>query len=392
MAREYVELQSICTDGRLCHNQSLDTVEALIPNTPYNSCHAADLLETRDGDILCVWFAGSSEGFADISIVGSRLKKGESQWSLPVKLTEDATRSEQNPSLFQHPNGDIWLMYTAQVARTKDTPEHYSYQFTAEIRRRVSHDQGYTWEPAETMFDHPGSFCRQKIQILESGRWIFGNWYCFEDLTRNGSDITVFHISDDQGKTWRTVPLPGSEGRVHANIIEKEPGKLVAILRSRFADRIWIAESEDDGDHWTVPFRTELRNNNASISAIKLRSGAIGLIYNDVAFTEEPSAPQALWPDQRCPVTLAISEDGGHTWPWRRIVENGEGFVGPWNDINNRRYEYPVMMQAQDGRILTAWSWGSRKQIKYVELTEEWIRGSRLSRGIGDQGEHFCLR
>ncbi len=387
-----MDLPGLPTDGRLCRDLQKGTVEALIPNTPFRSCHAADLLETRDGDLLCVWFAGSSEGYADISIIGSRLKAGEGQWSQPVKLTDDPVRSEQNPSLFQHPNGDIWLMYTAQVARTDDTPKEYSLQFTAEIRRRISHDGGATWDPPETMFDRPGSFCRQKIQILESGRWIFGNWYCFEDKTRNGSDITVFHISDDKGASWRTVELPGSEGRVHANIVETAPGQLTALMRSRFADRIWRAQSTDSGDHWTVPVRTELRNNNSSISAIRLQSGAIALIYNDVAFSREPSAEKAVWPDQRCPVTVALSEDGGRTWPWRRVIEQGEGFTGPWNDINNRRYEYPVIMQGRDGVIHTAWTWGSRSQIKYCAITEEWIRGARVSRGIDDLGEHFCIR
>lgn len=389
---QYIEIPAMPREGQLCRRAETGTVEALIPNTPFNSCHAADLLETQSGDLLCVWFAGSSEGYADISIVGSRLKSGENQWSAPIKLTNDPIRSEQNPSLFQHPNGDIWLMYTAQIARTDETPPEYSLQFTAEIRRRVSHDEGYTWEPYEVMFDRPGSFCRQKIQILQSGRWIFGNWYCFEDKTRNGSDITVFHISDDQGATWKTVELPGSEGRVHANIIETAPRHLMALLRSRFADRIWMAVSEDNGDHWTVPFRTELRNNNSSISAIRLQSGAIAVIYNDLAFSEEPSAAVAVWPNQRCPVTIAISEDGGYTWPWRRIIEHGEGFIGPWNDINNRRYEYPVMMQGRDGTIHTAWSWGSRSQIKYAAVTEDWIRGECTCKGIDDKGKHYCIR
>ena len=106
MTRNLIEIPQLTDDGRLYHHALLDTVEALIPNAPYRSCHAADLLELENGDLLCVWFAGSSEGNADISIVGSRLKAGESQWSSPVKISDDPTRSEQNPSLFQHPNGE----------------------------------------------------------------------------------------------------------------------------------------------------------------------------------------------------------------------------------------------------------------------------------------------
>lgn len=392
MERKLIELPALGTDGRLYHNQLLDTVESLIPNAPFNSCHAADLLETRDGDLLCVWFAGSSEGYADISIVGSRLKAGESQWSNPVKLSDDPIRSEQNPSLFQHPNGDVWLMYTAQVARTDETPAEYSLQFTAEIRCKVSKDNGYTWGPTTTLFSHPGSFCRQKIQVLSTGRWIFGNWFCFEDKTRNGSDITVMQLSDDQGKTWRAVEVPGSAGRVHANILELGDGSLVALMRSRFSDRIYMSTSADMGETWTIPYRTPLRNNNSSISAIRLDSGAIAMVYNDVAFNDEPTGPVAIWPDQRCPVTVAISEDGGKTWPYRRIVEMGEGFVGPWNDCNNRRYEYPVMMQGADGTIYIAYSWGRRKQIKVVAVDEKWIRGELVCRGSEDNPNYPCQR
>ena len=78
--REYIELNTLQEDGRLCHNNLLGTVEALIPNQ-FASVHAADLLELPDGDLLACWFAGSDEGNADISIVVSRLKAGESTWS-----------------------------------------------------------------------------------------------------------------------------------------------------------------------------------------------------------------------------------------------------------------------------------------------------------------------
>ena len=381
--RDLIELPCLGGDGKLYHNARIDTVEALIHN-PYASCHAADLLKRPNGDLLCCWFAGSDEGNADISIVLSRLNAGASAWTVPVKLSDDPTRSEQNPSLFLAPGGEIWAMYTAQTARTPETREGFNLQFTAEIRRKISTDNGATWGPSETMFDRSGSFCRQKIQVLSSGRWIFGNWICFPDDTRNGSEITVFQLSDDRGKTWRSGEMPNRAGRVHANVVETAPGRLVCLLRSRFADRVYRSVSEDNGETWTEPQKTVLRNNNSSISAVRLQSGGICLIYNDVSFNTDTS--RTVWPHQRCPVTIAISEDEGVTWPWRRIVEPGEGFVGPWNDVNNRRYEYPVIMQDGEGMLHCAYSWGTRKQVKYVEVTEAWVRGDRLVKGAeGDE-------
>ncbi len=385
MNRKYIELNTPAENGCLYKDPVRNTVEALIPN-PYDSCHAADLLELPGGDLLCCWFAGSDEGNADISIVLSRLNAGASTWSVPVIISDDPARSEQNPSLFLTPEGELWVMYTAQVSRTPEINPHFNLQYTAEIRCRKSTDHGYTWGPTQVMFSRPGSFCRQKIQILKSGRWIFGNWICFPDESRNGSDITVMQLSDDQGKTWREVTVPKSQGRVHANIVELEPGKLIALYRSRFADHIYRSVSEDDGETWSAPVRTQLPNNNSSISAIRLKSGAVGLAYNPVSFNEDTA--RTVWPHQRCPLTLAVSEDGGITWPYRRVAEFGEGFTGPMNDDNNRRYEYPVIMEDSAGNIHVAYSWGERRCVKYVCVDEAWIRGEKKTLGAENNPEY----
>lgn len=389
MSRTIIDLPTIGDDGRLYHDVALDIVESLIPN-PWDSCHAPDLLELENGDLLACWFAGSNEGNADISIAVSRLSVDADQWETPVIVSDDPTRSEQNPSLFQAPNGDVWLVYTAQMARTPETPEEFSLQGTAEIRRKISHDGGKTWGPTEAIFTHPGSFCRQKIQVLSNGRWIFNNFLCALDNTNLGSDYTVIQVSDDQGQTWRGVEIPNSRGRVHGNIVELAPGELICLLRSRAADCIYRSESHDNGESWSEPVPTPLRNNNASITALRLQSGAIAVIYNDVSFNTDNTL--TVWPDQRCPVAIAISEDGGKTWPWRRIVEHGEGFIGPWNDINNRRYEYPCMIQGRDGRIHAAYAWGRRIRIKYVCVDEAWIRGEKVSKGIKHYDGMVCNR
>ena len=372
--REYIRLQDIEENGKMYYNSRLDMVEALIPN-PYNSCHAADMLELPNGDLLCCWFAGSDEGNADISIAVSRLKAGESTWTQPVIVSDDPERSEQNPSLFLTPSGEVWIMYTTQVSRNARPDSKFNLQYTAEIRRKISTDNGETWGKTETMFAEPGSFCRQKIQILKSGRWIFSNWMCFNDDTHNGSDITVIQISDDGGQTWRPVEVPDSRGKVHCNIIEMSEGKLTALFRSRSADHIYIAFSNDNGNTWSSPVRTELPNNNSSISAIKLQSGALAVIYNPVKMNDDVNT--TVWPRLRCPVAIAISDDNGRTWPYIRLVEHGEGCLGISNRKSNRRYEYPVMMQKADGIIACAYSFGDRRCVKYIEVTEAWVRGCK---------------
>ena len=60
MARNIIDLPTLGDDGRLYRDTALDLVESLIPN-PWESCHAPDLLELENGDLLCCWFAGSRE-------------------------------------------------------------------------------------------------------------------------------------------------------------------------------------------------------------------------------------------------------------------------------------------------------------------------------------------
>lgn len=373
MKHESIPLTTLTTDGKLYFNPLLGTTEALIPS-PVHSTHAADLQELPNGDLLAVWFAGTKEGDSNISIALSRLNAGSNQWTEPTWVTDDPLRSEQNPSLWLTPAGELWLIYTAQLGRENKMADQKNLQCTAEIRVKKSTDGGYTWSSHEVMFSRPGSFCRQKPQVLLSGRWIFDNWICFNDDTHYGSDITIMQVSDDEGKTWRGVEVPESRGCVHANIIETDPGQLVALFRSRSADNIYISHSYDNGDSWEPPYKTELPNNNASISAIKLQSGNLAVIYNH--YTTGGDRSQTVWPYERCPVSIALSCDKGNTWPYRRHLETGEGFFGEANTRSNRKYEYPVIMQGSDGQIHAAYSFGSRLCIKYAALDEQWIMGT----------------
>jgi predicted neuraminidase len=345
--------------------------------------HASNMVELSNGDLLCVWFAGTGEGISDVNIALSRLPADKARWSEPVWVSEDSTRSEQNPLLFSAPDGKLWLFYTAQETRGCSREEWrrriaageaqggYGMQWTAMIRCRVSEDNGYTWGPVRTFAGKPGSFCRQPMVVMGNGDWLFPMYYSLE-AAGHGNDYTVMLISEDQGATWGEYPVPQSRGRVHASVVELAEGRLVAFYRSRAADRIYVSQSADYGRTWTVPERTALPSNNASIQARKLDSGKIALIYNNVSANDDPD--KTVWPRQRYPVTVAISEDEGETWPYMRHVDTGDDFCGAANVHLNRRCAYPCLLQTRDGAIHIGYSYRNRQCIKYVRITEDWIR------------------
>jgi len=385
-----IRLNDMLLGGALFADHGADDhVMAYIP-TRFSSNHASSLTETEGGDILCVWFAGLTEGASDISIAFSRLNRGADRWTEPVLLSDDPLRSEQNPSIFAAPDGALWLLHTAQLSRGQMTGAeweekvkrgeakgHFTMQETSEVRLRKSFDGGYTWDAMRPLFTKPGAFCRHPVQVLSNGDWIFPMWYSVAEDDPNalqyGSDYSVVQISTDRGETWTEYPVPGSKRRVHMSIVETEPGRLLAFFRSRAADAVYRSESTDFGRTWSEPRATDLPNNNASIKAIRLRSGAIALAFNACRGGTDPDV--TCWPKQRSPLMLALSDDGGETFPYMRVLEAGENFAGEANRHRTATYHYPSVIQSRDGAIHVSYTYHGSDRIKYHRITEDWIRG-----------------
>lgn len=69
------------------------------------------------------------------------------------------------------------------------------------------------------------------------------------------------------------------------------------------------------------------------------------------------------------PMTIALSQDDGHTWPYVRDLQaNFDGTLD---------YTYPSIVQTPDGAIHITYTWSSKRiraAIRYVRITEEWIK------------------
>ncbi|TLM86037.1 exo-alpha-sialidase [Pseudarthrobacter sp. NamE5] len=404
---------TITPDGQVKRADGADY--AYLP-APTVQSHAANLLTLPDGRLGCVWFGGTQEGVPDISIWFSALEPGSSQWSEPQQLSDDSTRSEQNPILFTAPDGLLWLLYTAQKAGNQDT---------AEVRRRISTDSGRTWGEVETLFpanETGGVFVRQLPVVLPSGRLIVPIFRCItvpgEKWVGNSDDSAVM-ISDDAGATWSEHVLPGSVGCVHMNIQPVAHGSLLALFRSRWADSIYESRSTDDGSTWSEPVPTELPNNNSSIQFTALADGRLALVYNhsraqenterrlslydeidddglaeeqgqlaepDAAAVADDGSRKAFWGTPRSPMTLAISEDSGRSWPIRRNLDVGDGYCLSNNsrDGLNREYSYPSIHQGPDGSLNIAYTY-FRQAIKFVRVDPQWAyEGTETPGGLED--------
>lgn len=361
--------------------------EAFLPAATVQN-HAAFLHWLPGGELGCVWFGGTQEGIADVSVYFSRLAGG--RWTEPARLSDDPARSEQNPLLFTAPDGALWLLWTAQLG---------GHQDSAIIRRRLSHDGGASWGPVETLLEEPGLFIRQPIVTAPDGAWLLPAWRCptpAEGAWRGDEDSSLVLVSTDAGRSWRAHAVPESTGAVHMNILRLADGALLALYRSRWADAVYASRSADGRD-WTAPAPTELPNNNASIQATVLADGRIALAYNHARAAAgmarrlslyddiggpppaaaRPGGREAVWGTPRAPLSLAFSADGGRSWPWRHEIETGDGYCLTNNskDRLNRELSYPSLVQAPDGALHLAFTYW-RQAIKHVRLDAAWVEAA----------------
>lgn len=368
---------------------------AFLPS-PMIQNHAAFLHRTAGGSLICAWFGGSLEGKSDISIYASVLRKNASSWGPAQRLSSDPDHSEQNPVLFQAPDGRLILFHTSQPSGNQD-----------ECRIRMAEVVNDPIDPTRLFasegryLDLPrGSFVRAPLMIRKDGAWLLPIFRCVQRPGQkwNGShDTAAVGISEDAGRTWRLEELPQSTGCVHMSPVSDGTGRFTAFFRRRQADFVFRTDSTDEGRSWSVPFATDLPNNNSSLAAITLHDGRIALICNPVnheassdrrtslydELGEDDPRPDAdpaggivpVWGVPRAPVSVCLSEDGGKTFPQRIMIEDGPGTCLSNDSIDGRNFEmsYPWLLADPDGSLHLAYTY-HRRAIKYVHLPAGWDR------------------
>lgn len=379
-------LKPLVDPGILAHADGLERKDALAGTSVaylpvlYPSSHAANLLELRNGDVLCVWFSGTWEGGSNVGIVVSRLPKGATRWSATRLIDRHEGKSYQNPVVFEAPDGTVHLFHTTQDANVGEANAH--------VLHLVSKDHGKTWSHPELLFDKPGSFTRHPLLVLPDGTWMLPLTYVTSAGIGKGAETNYSStmLSRDNGAHWTECLIPGSEGKVQPTVAALAPNHLVAFFRSRASDNIFRSESTD-GCHWSRPVKTMLPNNNSSIQVFRLKDGNLVLAFNNSAVVR-PNPDRTgskRTAGLRKPLSLALSEDGGQSWRYIRDVETGRpgyGMAERNAKVPGREeYSYPSVIQRSDGKIMVAFTY-RRQTIKVVTVSEDWIKSGPPTQGL----------
>jgi predicted neuraminidase len=361
--------------------------ELVFPLHPRHN-HAPGIVECPNGDLLVSWYRGSGERTADdVAIYGARKKKGDGEWSEPFLMADMPRFPDCNTAMIVDKENRLWLFWPTVIANSWEScltnyatsvdysgpgapawersglvllkpddfsaaanrqldllVEKYKPLMNDELEKEITEGRK---KLEEKLYQRLGWQPRCKPTILPSGRIVL-------PLYTDTFSLSIMAISDDGGKTWfASEPLLGF-GAIQPAVLRRDNGELVAYMRENGVEqRIRAATSRDDGLTWSQVSATELPNPGSGLDGVRLENGHWLLVYNDTT-------------DGRNSLAVAISDDEGRTWKWKRHLENE----------SQGSYHYPAVTQGRDGTIHAVYSYfvDGGKSMKHAAFNEAWVR------------------
>jgi predicted neuraminidase len=322
--------------------------------------HPASITDLRGGDLYLVYYGGAGEYATETAVFGSRLKKGASAWSAPRAIARDPFRSLGNAVVWQAPDGVVWLFYVVRFGETWST---------SRIQAKVSRDNAETWSDAFMLSPDPprgepilaeGMMVRNRPIVLNGGDYLLPIYHeTGHDTEMVGPDSTsLFLRFNPETKQWKqTGRIRSATGNIQPAVVQLTDMHFIAYCRRgggygpTTTGFIVRAESHDGGWTWSEGRNSSFPNPNSAIEFLKLKSGALLLVYNDSMTS-------------RTPLTAALSMDGDESYPYRRNIAEGQN-----------SFAYPIGFQGADGLVHIVYTSDQRSVINHAVFSEQWVKG-----------------
>lgn len=354
--------------------------------------HGSTIVEGPNGDLLAAWFHGSGERSAnDVQIQGARLKKGANAWGPVFVMADTPDIPDCNPSLYVDARNRVWLFWIV-VHNNRWERSMLKYRRADSFGSKGAPD----WDWQDVILLNPGEDFGERIEQglaelgLEEGMWAeyalpyaqllseaaqdpvkrdigwmtrarpvtLPTGRILLPLYSDGFNASLMAISDDLGETWRaSKPIIGL-GPIQPTLARRKNGEIVALCRDSGGApaRVMASESADEGETWSLARDTDLPNPGSSLAVVTLADGRWLLVYND---TEEG----------RHSLAVALSDDEGQSWPWKRHLERAEPDGGS--------FSYPTCFQAGNGTVHVSFSYRVKDgaSIEHAAFDPDWVLG-----------------
>ena len=282
----------------------------VVPATPDNMRNSeADMLQLRDGRLMLAWIDFNSSKSSDwapsrISAMYSR-DKGRT-WHDKFTLQENiGTMNVMEPDLLRLKSGKVLFIFCRKNSEADALP-----------MVRISTDDAKTFSAPKPMPIDPypsyTGFNHDRAIQLRSGRILMPLFYTVDYRVDHRIRSRVYY-SDDDGATWkgsRTIVdvLSSKVGAQEPGVVELKDGRVLMWIRNS-TGHIYRCFSSDRGETWSEPQPMSLQTPVSPQSIKRIPStGDLLLVWNNS-------------PDQRFPLTAAISKDEGETWQHIRNLD-----------------------------------------------------------------------
>lgn len=317
-----------------------------VPTGDYK--HPASVTELANGDLFVAFFSGKGE-YKDnaAAVFGSRLKLGSKRWSKPEKIASNPFYALGNAIPWQAPDGVVWLFFVTRYGEIWDS---------SRIAAKISRDGARTWSETFALTFEAGTMVRNRPIVLPDGDYLLPVYHEVGDDPESVSkDCTSFFLRyhPATGKWTESNRVRSRLGNIQPAPAVIDGDYLIAFCRrgGNYEGQPdgWLVrtESKDGGNTWSPGVDSEFPNPNAAVDFLRLQSGHHLLVYNR-SFSD------------RTPLAVALSLDGGKTFPHRRDL-----LSEPKDD-----YGYPTAIQTRDGRIRIIFTSDGRTVVRQASFTE----------------------
>lgn len=331
---------------------TLDIESVFGPEVPTGRYkHPASLTELANGDLYLVYYGGAGEYAPGTGVHGARRSQKTGRWEQPCLIASDPFRSLGNGVVWQAPDGVVWLFYVVRYGETWST---------SRIQGKISRDNAHTWSDSFVVSQEEGVMVRNRPIVLANGDYLLPVYReSGADKESVGPDSTSrFLRFTPSSPSWKPSGVIHSrKGNIQPAVAQLSPQHLIAYCRrgggyGRTTNGYIVrAESTDAGHTWTEGKDTAFPNPNSAIDLLKLRSGALLLVYNESM-------------SSRTPLTAALAPSGDESFSYKRNIA-----AGP------QSYAYPYVIQTRDGKIHAVYTTNERTLIQHAAFDEDWIRG-----------------
>jgi len=186
----------------------------------------------------------------------------------------------------------------------------------------------------------------------------------FEDTHFRGTVL----LSEDGGETWRRggdFDIPDNDpGPNEPTVVELKNGDLYCLMRTSTGYQ-YESRSADGGLTWSDPKPSIFASPSGHGYLLRLSGGPLVFVWNDRV---SPQPKESLF---RTPLTIALSDDDGQTWPYRKMIQ-----ATPQGELSN----HGVCQTGSDAilvsynRGLGRWDGAEHGNVELARFDEAWIR------------------